>query len=89
MAVEERSGAGALGDGWDALRVGAWSRARERFEEQVAVEETAEALEGLGWAGYCLDDDALTFEARERDYRLYRDRVEDCAAARLAVWLAS
>lgn len=89
MAVEEPCGAGAPGDGWYALRVGAWSRARELFEQQLAVEETAEALEGLGWAGYCLDDDELTFNARERAYRLYRERDEDRAAARVAAWLAS
>ena len=89
MAVEDRSGAGALDEGWDALRVGAWSRARHCFEDQLAVEETAEALEGLGWAGYCLDDDALTFAARERAYRLYRDRGDARAAARVAAWLAS
>ncbi len=89
MAVEEPCGEGALGDGWFALRVGAWSRAREFFVQQLAVEETAEALEGLGWAGYCLDDDELTFNARERAYRLYRERDEDRAAARVAAWLAS
>jgi len=74
MTDEERPGAGPFADGWDVLREGAWSQARERFEEQLAVEETPEALEGLGWAGYCLDDDALTFSARERAYRLYRER---------------
>jgi hypothetical protein len=67
MAVEEPRGGGALDDGWFALRVGAWSRARDLFERQLAVEETAEALEGMGWAGYCLDDDALTFDANPTD----------------------
>ena len=89
MAVEEPRGGGGLDDGWFALRVGAWSRARECFEQQLAIEETAEALEGLGWAGYCLDDGALTFDAREHAYRLYREQGDARAAARVAAWLAS
>lgn len=43
----------------------------------------------MGWAAYCLDEDPLTFEARERAYRLYRDRGDDQAAARVAAWLAA
>jgi LuxR family maltose regulon positive regulatory protein len=55
----------------------------------VAVEETPEALEGLGWAAYCLDDDPLTFQARERAFRMYRTQADDAAAARVAAWLAA
>ena len=89
MAIQDHEDAGAIADGWVALSQGAWGRARELFEEELAVEETPEALEGLGWAGYCLDDEALTFGARERAYRLYRERGQDRAAARVAAWLAS
>lgn len=64
-------------------------RARCRFEDALAAEESAEALEGLGWAGYCLDDEALTFDARQRAYRAYREAAEDRSAARVAAWLAS
>ncbi|MGH3442546.1 MAG: LuxR C-terminal-related transcriptional regulator [Nitriliruptorales bacterium] len=77
-----------LESGWAALSEGDWERARACFEEAVAAEETAEALEGLGWAGYCLDDERLTFDARERAYRLYRERADDPSAARVAAWLA-
>lgn len=89
MAVTERSGGDALADGWVALREGAWSRARECFEEALDRDETPEALEGLGWVGACVDDEALTFGARERAYRLYRERGGDRSAARVASWLAT
>jgi len=59
------------------------------FERAVESDESPEAFEGLGWAAYCLDDDALTIEARERAYHLYRERGDDQAAARLAAWLAA
>lgn len=75
--------------GWDALAAGDWLGARACFEDALAAHETAESLEGLGWAAYCLDDDPLTFHARERAFRLYRGQGEDAAAARVAAWLAA
>ncbi|MGH9277226.1 MAG: LuxR C-terminal-related transcriptional regulator [Acidimicrobiales bacterium] len=75
--------------GWDALAAGDWHGARACFEGALATEETAETLEGLGWAAYCLDDDPLTFHARERAFNLYRKRGDDGAAARVAAWLAA
>lgn len=39
-------------------------------------------------AAWWLDDAATTFDARERAYRLYRERGDRVAAARLARWLA-
>ena len=75
--------------GWDALRSGDWQRARACFEEALAQHESAEACEGLGWSAYCLDDDRLTLDVRERAYRLYRERGDDQSAARLAAWLAA
>jgi DNA-binding NarL/FixJ family response regulator len=75
--------------GWSALADGDWGTARECFERALATGETPEGLEGLGWAAYCLDDDALTFQARERAYRLFRDRGDDASAARVAAWLAA
>lgn len=89
MAVEKRTHDDAVAAGWIALREGAWTRARERFEEAVALQQTPEALEGLGWVGASVDDEALTFEARERAYSLYRERGDDCSAARVASWLAT
>ena len=75
--------------GWDALAAGDWHGARAHFEQALASEETAEALEGLGWAAYCLDDDPLTFHARERAFHLYRRQGDHGAAARVAAWLAA
>jgi DNA-binding CsgD family transcriptional regulator len=78
-----------LAAGWDALRAGGWRDARECFEAALAGAESPEAFEGLGWAAYCLDDDPLTFEARERAFRLYRQQGDDQSAARVAAWLAA
>jgi LuxR family transcriptional regulator, maltose regulon positive regulatory protein len=86
--AEVRSSADLLDAGWLALSKGDWSVARAIFEEAVSAEETPEALEGLGWAAYCLDDERLTFDSRERAYRLYRERGNGPAAARVASWLA-
>ena len=36
------------------------------FEEALAAHEAPEALEGLAWASYCLDDDRQAIGARER-----------------------
>ena len=73
-----------LAGGWDALRAGDWQGARLCFERAIESDEGPEAFEGLGWAAYCLDDDLVTIRARERAYRLYRERGDDEAAARLA-----
>jgi len=75
--------------GKEALAQGAWNDARERFEAALASGETAEAWEGLGWAGWWLADGELTMRARERAYRAYRAAGEPGAAARVAAWLAA
>jgi DNA-binding CsgD family transcriptional regulator len=76
----------AIGDA--ALARGAWDEARDAFERALAARESPEALEGLGLAGWWLDRADLVFDARERAYRLYRDRDDRAGAARVAVWLA-
>ncbi len=87
MAVE-RPDPDPLAAGWAALAVGDSKGARARFEESLSRGENPEALEGLGWAGHALDDDRLTFEAREGAYRLYRERGDVGSAARVAAWHA-
>jgi LuxR family transcriptional regulator, maltose regulon positive regulatory protein len=88
--MQERSeSATALDEGWAALTAGNWERARTFFEESLADGEIPEALEGLGWAGHMLNDDRLTFDARERAYRLYLDRSDKGSAARIAAYLAA
>jgi LuxR family transcriptional regulator, maltose regulon positive regulatory protein len=78
-----------LETGWAALGRGDWDAARMSFEESLSDGETPEALEGLGWAAQMLNEDSLTFEARERAYRLYLDRGDKGPAARVASWLAA
>jgi LuxR family transcriptional regulator, maltose regulon positive regulatory protein len=78
-----------LDAGWAALSGGDWERARAAFEESLAEGETPEALEGMGWVGHMLNEDRLTFDARERAYRLYLERGDKASAARIAAWLAA
>lgn len=80
--VDPGIGGASLEAGWSALAEGAWEQARRIFEG-AAGGEIPEALEGLGWAGYFLDDPDLTFAARERAYRAYRERGDDASAARV------
>lgn len=74
--------------GWEALRRGAWEEARGLFSSALVGEETPEALEGLAMATWWLDDSAVALQARERAYRLFQDRGDSQAAARVAIWLA-
>ena len=71
-----------------ALSRGAWADARTAFEAALAVRESPEALEGLGVAAWWLDLADVLFDARERAYRLYREREDRAGAARIAVCLA-
>jgi LuxR family transcriptional regulator, maltose regulon positive regulatory protein len=87
--TEEPIRAAPLDTGWAALRAGEWEEARAAFEESLAQGETPEALEGMGWVGHMLNEGRLTFEARERAYRLYLDRGDNSSAARIAAYLAA
>jgi len=71
-----------------ALSRGDWQAARRSFELSLRTEERPEALEGLGLAAWWLDLTDVVFDARERAYRLYRERADSQGAARMAVWLA-
>ncbi len=77
----------ALESGLEALRRGAWEKARTAFRDSLASAETPEALEQLGLASWWLDDAAGTFDARERAYRLFREANDARGAARVALWL--
>jgi LuxR family transcriptional regulator, maltose regulon positive regulatory protein len=74
--------------GYEALAQGAWEEARARFEAALEEKDTPEALEGLSWSAWWLDDAEAVFDARERAYRLYRQRGDATGAARMAIWLA-
>src|SRR5262245_3205736 len=86
---ESSFASGALARGHLALARGAWKPARAAFERSLRIEETAEALEGLGIAAWWLNDGATMFDARERAYRTYRQRGDRLGAGRIATALAS
>ena len=75
--------------GWASLRQGDWATARTAFEEALDAAESGDALEGLSWAAWWLDDAETVFDARERAYRRYRVDGNAAAAARMATWLAA
>src|SRR5690349_9750364 len=75
-------------EGNEALRRGDWVAARAAFAEALRIDETPEALEGMGTAAWWLDLADVVFDSRERAYRKYIERNERPAAARIAVWLA-
>lgn len=87
--TEEPTHAASLDAGWAALKSGDWDGARTAFEESLAEADTPEALEGMGWVGHMLNEDRLTFDARERAYRLYFERGDKSSAARIAAYLAA
>ena len=85
----ERIASDPLSAGWALLADGDWGAARASFEGALAGEESPEALEGLSWAAWWLDDAEGVFDARERAFRRYRKRGEPASAARMATWLAA
>jgi DNA-binding NarL/FixJ family response regulator len=73
---------------WAELRKGRWEAARAGFAQQVAQRRAPDALEGLSWAAWWLDDAETVFEARQAAYALYRQIGRPADAARMATWLA-
>ena len=89
MTVDAHSVADRLAKGRDALARGAWAEARECFAGAVQDDDSGEAWEGLGWAGYRLHEAELTVGSRERAYQAYRRSGDMCGAGRVAAWLAA
>jgi LuxR family maltose regulon positive regulatory protein len=71
-----------------ALSEGRWDDARASFEAALAVEETAEAQEGVAWAAVWTNDGDAAIAAFGHAHRLYLAREERRGAARAAGWLA-
>jgi len=71
-----------------ALSNADWAAAKELFMEALALEESPEALEGLGAAAFFLDEAELTLDVRERAYAGYRNADRAVDAARMAIALA-
>jgi ATP/maltotriose-dependent transcriptional regulator MalT len=74
-------------EGDAALSRGAWHEARAIFEDELSERETVEALEGLSWAAWWVEDVAACVDARQRAYRLSRRQGDMRRAAMLAIWL--
>jgi LuxR family transcriptional regulator, maltose regulon positive regulatory protein len=68
-----------------ALAEGQWDDARAAFLQAAAVERSPEALEGLGWAFFWLEENEEAFDAREEAYRLYLRGGDPRRAARIAI----
>jgi LuxR family maltose regulon positive regulatory protein len=75
-------------EGNAALARGAWAEARAIFERELEAHETVDALEGLSWSAWWVEDVATCLEARERAYRLSRREGDMRRAAMLALWVA-
>ena len=75
--------------GWAELSDGRWEAARARFEEAIGITASAEALEGLSWSAWWVDDAEAVFAAREKAYGLYVESGDPASAARMATWLAA
>jgi ATP/maltotriose-dependent transcriptional regulator MalT len=76
-------------EGAAALARGEWAEARAIFERELETHETVDALEGLSWAAWWVDDVPACLAALERAYRLSRREGDPRRAAMLAVWLAN
>jgi len=57
-------------EGKAALARGAWAEARAIFERALEAHESVDALEGLSWAAWWVEDVPTCIEARERAFRL-------------------
>jgi tetratricopeptide (TPR) repeat protein len=76
-----------LAAGREALGRGEWEQALAYFETASERNRSAEAIEALAMAAWWLDNAQLAIESREHAYRLYRERGDAAAAARMAIWL--
>ena len=76
-----------LAAGREALSRGEWEQALAYFEAASERNRSAEAIEALAMAAWWLDNAQLAIESREHAYRLYRERGDAAAAARMAIWL--
>ena len=81
----------ALGEGYDALKVGDARRALEIFAEVLTQRGSGSAFEGLGVARYLLADYRGAVAAHEQAYAAYRqeeDRLAAARAARMLAWMS-
>lgn len=81
-AARELVAAGEL-----ALSQGAWESACGSFEAALALETTADGLDGLARGLWWLDRPAEAIDARVRAYGMFRRAGELARAVRIALWL--
>ena len=74
--MDPAHGGDQLLEGWRALEAARWDVARAAFEASLAVEETAEAHDGLGQALWFLGAVEEAIAARERAFERVRARRE-------------
>jgi ATP/maltotriose-dependent transcriptional regulator MalT len=77
-----------IGDAAAALARRAWADAGDLYQRALAIEETADALEGFAVASWWQDDVDTAITARERAYVLRREQSDTAGAARVAGFLA-
>ncbi len=82
VSLEER-----VQEGNAALARGAWAEARAIFEQQLEAHESVDALVGLSWAAWWVEDVPTCIDARERAFRLSHREGDMRRAAMLALWV--
>ena len=75
-------------EGWEALAAADWQAARASFEQALAEDETAEALDGLSQALHFQGQYDEATEVKERAFAAYRREGRQADAADTARWLA-
>ena len=73
----------------NAINAGDWQTARAAYEELVQETNAPEAWAGLGEAAWLQQDSKRMIDARLTAYRLYRERADVVAAARMAIALGN
>ncbi|HEU0245575.1 MAG TPA: response regulator transcription factor [Gaiellaceae bacterium] len=86
--MEPLTAPAGVAQGYEALASGDWAAAREAFEAALEVEESPEALDGLGRASWWLREAEQAVVYRERAYSGFRRDGELARAARIALWLS-
>jgi ATP/maltotriose-dependent transcriptional regulator MalT len=86
--MDSGSGGDQLREGWRALDAARWDAARAAFEAALDVEETPEALSGLGQALWFLGSVQEGISARERAFEGYVRAGRCDEAARVGVWVS-
>ena len=87
-AMEAAEAEGLVRDGWRALAEADWDVACSCFERAVALEETAETLDGLGRALHFQREYPRAIEVTESAFAAYRQEGRTVDAADRARWLA-